>query len=193
YLSFPQWNKKGNGVYFQWMNRGQDHIKILYYDLKTHHHRQVYEEKQKAWVLFFTSRDLFLLNNGDLILRSSKDGWFHIYHVPFNGKERQITSGEWSVEGISYVDERKKRIYFSARREASTERDFYRTGFDGKQVKRLTAFKGSHRVRLSTGGSYFIDSYSSVTTAARMELRDDRGLLVRKLGDSYSKAVEKYE
>ncbi|MCP5048305.1 MAG: prolyl oligopeptidase family serine peptidase [bacterium] len=193
YLAFPTWNQTGDSVFFQWVNRGQDHIKILRFHLGSGEIQTVYDEKQKTWVEFFSRGDLYVLKNNELLVRSSKDGWLHIYHISSQGKERQVTSGDWSVTSIQSVDEKKKRIYFNGRKEASTETDFYRTGYQGGKITRLTGAKGTHRTILSPGGSYFIDTYSTFDAPMRMELRDNRGRLVRKLGDSYSSTVKKYE
>ncbi|UCH97803.1 MAG: DPP IV N-terminal domain-containing protein, partial [Candidatus Aminicenantes bacterium] len=192
YLAFPTWNKKGDKIYFQWMNRDQDHIEILVYHLKTRGIGLVYEEKQKEWVEFFENGGFYLLSNDDFLIRSSKDGWFHIYYISRKGNQRQLTRGNWSVEKIECVDEKAKYIYFTARKEDSTEIDFYKTDYPGKQVKKLTDFKGTHRVKVSPSGRYFIDRYSAVNIPSRVELRDNRGELVRELGDSYSPEMEEY-
>jgi dipeptidyl-peptidase-4 len=193
YLVFPTWNETASKLFFQWMNRGQDHVKILSFDLKTGAIQPVYEEKQKAWVNFFENGDMILLKNDDLLVRSARDGWYHIYYVPATGEMRPITSGQWSVTSIDGINEKKKVIYFSAHKEDSTETDFYRTGYRGKKIQRLTRFKGTHRVSLSPGCSYFIDTYSDLTTPERMELRDTRGRLLRKLGDSSAPVFKEYE
>jgi dipeptidyl-peptidase-4 len=192
YLAFPAWNKKSDCIYFQWMNRGQDHIKILKWSLKTQTVDMAYEEKQDAWVEFFEGNDFYLLKNGDFLLRSSKDGWHHIYYIPLQGEPRRLTSGDWSVSGVKGVDEKRKTIFFTAHKEASTETDFYKTGYRGKRITRLTNFKGTHSVTPSPNCRYFIDRYSSLTTPTRMELRDARGKLVRKIADSHSPELDKY-
>lgn len=193
YLAFPEWNHRGNKVYFQWMNRGQDHIKILAYHLDTKKIHPVYEEKQKTWVNFFSGNDFTLLKNDDIIMSTSKDGWFHIYYISNTGKERQLTSGEWSVSNIDAINPKKKRIYFSADKEESTQSHFYSIDFSGKKMKKLTVAKGQHRVTVSPTGRYFVDRFSGLTTPAKMELRDYRGKLIRKIGDSYNENFEKYE
>jgi dipeptidyl-peptidase-4 len=193
YLAFPTWNKKGDKLYFQWMNRNQDHIQILVYDLNTRGIRSAYEEKQKEWVEFFDDGDFYLLENDDLLIRSSKDGWFHIYHIPCRGKEHQVTKGDWSVTALRCVDEKTKQVYFSARKEASTETDFYKSDYQGKQIKKLTDFKGTHTVDVSPTGQYFLDRYSALNTPPRIELRDNRGELVRKIGDSRTPEIDAYQ
>jgi len=193
YLAFPTWNKKGDKLYFQWMNRDQDHIQILVYDLNTRGIRSAYEEKQKEWVEFFADGDFYLLENNDLFIRSSKDGWFHIYHIPGQGKEHQVTKGDWSVTAVRCVDEKTKQVYFSAKKDASTETDFYKTDYQGKQIKKLTDFKGTHTVDVSPTGHYFIDRYSALNTPPRIELRDNRGELVREIGDSRTPEIDAYQ
>jgi dipeptidyl-peptidase-4 len=192
YIAFPMWNKKSSALYLQWMNRDQNHLKILRYDLNSKVLKTVYEEKQKTWIDFFEDGDLHLLANEDLLVRSSISGWFHIYHVSQNGSTRPVTSGEWSVDSIDAIDQQKQLIFFTARKEDSTETDFYRVDFNGKQLKRLTVDKGSHRAEVSPNGAYFVDEYSSVSFPARMELRNADGKLIRKLGDSYCTVMDTY-
>lgn len=193
YLAFPKWNKNASKIFFQWMNRDQDHIKIYCYETASGKLEQVYEEKQPTWVEFFEGGDFYILKNDDLLIRSSRDGWYHIYYISQKTGMRQITSGEWTVNGIERIDEKRKIIYFGARKEDSTQYDFYRTGFDGKKIKRLTQFPGSHSVTVSPKGRYFIDRYSSLSTPTRIDIRDNRGRLVRKVADSYSPVIEQYK
>lgn len=193
YLAFPTWNETADTIYFQWLNRDQNHLKILTYDCATKKIDRVYEEKQDTWIDFMEGDDLHLLSGGDMVLRSSKDGWYHIYYLSNNGEERQVTSGEWSVTNIDLVNRKDKVIYFSAKKEDSTETHFYKTCFMGKEIVKLTDFKGSHRVNVSPTGKYFLDSYSSVTTPARLDVRDNTGKLIRRVGDSYSPVMKEYD
>lgn len=192
YLTFLAWNAGSDKLYFQWMNRDQNHQKILVYDLVNKEIHQVYEEKQRAWVEFFDSQDFYLLKNDDIIVRSSRDGWYHLYHITADGQETQVTSGDWSVTAIECVDQGEKIIYFSAQKEDSTETDFYKTDFLGDRIQKLTLFRGTHRLTVSPTGKYFVDEYSSVNTPTRLELRDHKGRLVRKIADSYSPVIKDY-
>ncbi len=194
YLAFPRWDNKSSTVYFQWLNRDQNHLKVLRYDSNSKRITPVYEEKQKTWVDFLEADDLKVLANGDVLIRSSKSGWFHIYYVSVsrNGNVRPVTSGDWSVRSIELVNERQKQLFFTARKESSTDTDFYMTDFYGKRIKRLTAERGTHFVTVSPGGSYFIDRYSSTSFPARIDLKNRNGKLVRRLGNSYSPKMKTY-
>lgn len=195
YLAFPLWDQQGASIYFQWMNRRQNRLKLLVYRLDSGKTGLVYEEAQPAWIEFLGDlglKDLYILENGDVLLKSSKSGWYHLQYVSRRGAVRAVTAGEWSVHQIEHVDEAAKIIYFTARKEDSTELDLYKTDFSGSTVEKLTAFKGTHSVRVSPGGRFFFDWYSAVSTPHRVELRDDSGHLVRILGDSYSPVIKNY-
>jgi len=192
YLAFPTWNKQSSRVYFQWINRGQDHLKVLYYDLVSRQTSQAYEEKQNAWVDIFESGDIQILGNDDLVIRSSKDGWYHIYYIPQKGAERRLTHGDWCVNSIEKVNEKTGSIYFTANKEDSTETDFYVTDSKGKKLRKLTDFKGTHTVQVSSDGKYFIDQYSSIDTPGRTDLRETSGKPVRKISDRHSPLTDQY-
>lgn len=192
YLSFPMFSKNSDTLYYQWLNRGQNNLKIFRYNLKTKKNELAYHETQKNWVEFPGFDDLFVLETGNLVLRSSKSGWDHIYIVDKNGTARQLTDGEWSVTRINVVNEKKKRIYFSARKEDSTEVDLYSIDFMGKRMKRLTKGKGFHMAMMSKNGTYFVDRYSNIKTPTRYALYNHNGRLIRTLGDMYKKDIEDY-
>ena len=192
YLAFPLWNQRSDRIYFQWLNRRQNHMKIVSYDLPERMARTVYEERQNCWIDFYEGNDILLLSDESLLLRSSRDGWFHIYHVS-GGVEKQLTSGPWSVKSIDFADSKKDLILFSAAKEDSTETDIYRVSFAGENPKRLTDFAGTHIVKVSKRGSYMIDRYSNIRTPVIMDLRDAGGHLLRRLGDSRSPEMDKYD
>ncbi|MFC2155067.1 DPP IV N-terminal domain-containing protein [Acidobacteriota bacterium] len=193
YLTFPDWNETADKIYFQWMNRDQNHLKLLVYDLPTKKIATLYDEKQKAWVEFLDTGDFYLLKNGDVVLRSSKDGWYHIYYLDKNGEVKPVTTGEWTVTGIKNVDQVSKTIYFSAKKEDSTESDYYKTDFMGEKIVKLTENKGSHRVTVAPSGKYFIDNYSSIQTPTRLELRDNNSRLIREIADSATPTLKEYD
>lgn len=201
YLAFPQWNTDSTEIYFQWLNRDQNHLKILRCNLPQDSIETAYRETQKTWVDFLEQRDygiikvndFYLLKNGDFIIRSSKTGWHHIYYIRRDGRERQVTSGEWPVTAVSHVDEKRGAIYFAASMEVPTRQDLYKTDFQGAQIKKITSLKGLHLGLVSPGGSYFIDRYSSIDTPDRVELRDSSGKRIRVLGDSASPKLQEYD
>ena len=76
----------------------------------------------------------------------------------------QLTNVGWRVNSISKVDEDAKLVYFTGTGPESTDNHFFRVGLDGKNLLQITNGPGSHNVIVSAKGSYFIDTWSNITT-----------------------------
>ncbi len=192
YVAWPFWLVDGSALTFQWMNREQNNIKIYAVDLKTGKKKEMLEETQPSWVEFFEDLYFFKDKSG-VLLRSNVDGWNHLYYYDLEGNlKRRLTQGEWSVNGISLVDEENRSVFFTAGKGNSSETHLFEVNLDGTGLKRLTKEPGSHRVLLSPGGSYFIDSFSAVSTPSRQDLYRSDGILIRNLGDSRTPLMKNY-
>ena len=193
YFGTPFWTPDGKQLWVQWMNRGQDNLRVYAVDLQTGKKAQVYSENQPSWVDWLEEIK-FLEGNKGYIIKTDKDGWMHIYHHDMKGNlKSQLTKGKWQVSAITYVDEDDDLIYFTARKEASTRTDLYKVGLNGKGLTRLTFGPFSHSARLSPKGSYFVTTYSNVLTPSRMGLYTNKGKLVRELGDNKGKEFGNYD
>jgi dipeptidyl-peptidase-4 len=193
YFGTPFWTPDGKELWTQWMNRSQDNLKVYSIDLSSGAKKVVYDEKQSSWVEWLEDIH-FLKNNKGFIIQTDKDGWMHLYHYSRDGRlKNQITSGKWQVVGVQLVDEENETIYFTAKKEASTRIDLYKVKFNGKGLQRLTFGNYTHLIKLSPKGSYFITTYSNVSTPPRMALCDNDGKIVRELGDSWQKDLDEYE
>jgi dipeptidyl-peptidase-4 len=202
YIAWPIWLPDSSKLTFQWVNRGQDNIKIYLVDIQSGKKHEIYDEKQSSWINFFTDAELrrsiyFFMDKSGFLLRSSVDGWDHLYYYDLEGNlKKRLTSGEWSVTKISVVDGKKGRVFFYAKKDKTTETHLYSIKLDGTGMKRLTRESGDHRTLLSSGispgGSYFIDRYSSINIPTRQDLFQGDGTFVRSLGDSRSPVMDEY-
>jgi len=192
YVAWPFWLPASDRLAVQWMNRGQDNIKIFSVDPKTGGKEEILDEKQAAWVEFFEDLHFFKDGSG-FLLRSDVDGWRHLYSYDLKGKLRaRLTEGSWQVAGISLVDEKNKWVYFSANEEKSTETGLYRVRFDGQGLEHLSKEPGSHFCQVSPGGSYFLDMSTSVEHPSRQDLFRSDGTRVRNVDSSESPALKEY-
>lgn len=168
YFGMPFWTPDGRSVWIQWMNRGQDTLRIYAIDPPSGRKSLVYEEHQSSWVEWFEGIR-FLGNGKGFILRTDKDGWMHLYLHAMDGSLRnRLTGGKWSVADLLAVDERIGKAYFTARKEASTRTDLYRVNLDGSGLMRLTSGPYTHTVKVSPAGKHFVTTYSNVSTPPRM-------------------------
>ncbi len=192
YIAWPFWTRDSKQLFFQWMNREQDHIKIYSADPETGNIKKIYDERQDAWVEFF--EDLYFLKDGSgFLLRSNRDGWDHLYYYDLEGKlKSRLTEGEWRVRDIALVDEKNETVYFRGTKEASTETHLYQVDFKGKNLKRLTKIEGNHRCMISPGGKYYIDTYSNIYVPTKIDLFSIDGKLIRNLGDQKLEIMNSY-
>lgn len=193
YVAWPFWTPDSKQLFFQWMKRSQDNIKIYVADPETGKKKEIYNEKQSSWVTFFQDLTFFQDGSG-FLLHSDVDGWAHLYIYDMNGVlKKRLTEGAWSVRSIALVDEKNKTIYFHGSQKKSTESHLYSVDFTGKNLKQLTKAEGSHRCQVSAGGTYFIDSYSNIRQPTRMELWSTKAKSIRTLGDQKLPLMDEYD
>lgn len=195
YFGEPYWSFDSKSIMVQWMNRDQTDLYFYQVNPTSGVKSTIYHEHQPTWInLDHDERITYLADNKHYILKSDKTGWAHYYLYTLDGKlVNPLTSGDWQVSKIQYVDEANKVLYFSARKENSATSDLYRVDFSGKKMKRLTFGDYSHQVTMSTTGRYFITTYSNVSTPPQVALMDNNGKLIKALEDSKSPDFEKYK
>ncbi|MBL7945929.1 MAG: S9 family peptidase [Flavobacteriales bacterium] len=143
----------------------------------------VYRETSKTYVE--VTDDLhFLADGSGFVLTSERSGWNHIYHVPMGGEPKALTSGEWDVVSVAGIDEKGKRVIFTAARTAPENQDVWAVGFGGKGLKQLSPAGGYNDAEFSTGFQYFINTRSTANEAPVVTLHDGQGKLVKQLKDN---------
>ena len=193
YFGTPFWTPDSKQFWVQWMNRKQDDLKIYSVDPGTGGTREITDETQDAWVNWYDDVH-FVHDNEGFVVKSDKDGWAHLYlHAMDGALKNRITGGTWQVAELVYLDADHNTIYFTARKETSTRTDLYRVKLDGTNLKRLTFGDYTHAVSMSPKGSYFITTYSNVSTPTKKAICTSDGKILRELGDSYQKEMDEYE
>ncbi len=197
YFGLPYWKPDGSSLLVQWMNRKQTNLKIWEVNSSTGSKNLFYNEEQKTWVdLDDEGARISFLNNGKgFILFSDATGWKHMYYYDMTGKLiNPVTTGKFTVTDLNYVDEKKGVVYFTARKENSAHKDFYRINLDGKKIQRLTFGDYNHtNINLSPDGSYFVTTYNNVSSPAKMAIVDNSGKLVKEIGDNKGPEFGNYQ
>lgn len=193
YVAFPMWTSDSKYLYYQTNNRLQNNMKIHFADVETGEKKEIYSEIQEKYIEFFN--DLYTLKDGSgFILRSDKSGWRNLYHYDFNGNLiNQITDLDWRVMSITKVDEKKGIVYFTGTGGVSTETHLFKVNLDGSKLSKLTKEIGQHRVVISPNGSYFLDTYSNITSPRQKNLFKTNGKHIRFLGADKGADPEKGE
>ncbi|MFT3979466.1 MAG: DPP IV N-terminal domain-containing protein [Ferruginibacter sp.] len=197
YFGMPYWKPDGSTVLVQWMNRKQNQLIIYAVNPLTGAKTPFYTEEQKTWIdLEGDDRIEFLENGKGFLLQNDATGWNHIYYYDMNGKLiNAVTSGRYTVTGIRKVDEKKGIIYFTARSRENTARtDYYKVNLNGKGLQRLSFGEFNHTITsISPDGSYFVTNYSNASTPGRSALVDNKGKIIKELGDSKGAEFADYQ
>ena len=166
-----------NAFTFERVDRGHQRFRIIEVNATTGKSRELVDEKTNTFIFEQRIFTHYLPETHEIIWVTEKDGWRHIYLVDERtGQEKaQITNGEWVVREIDSIDRKKREIWFQASgvnpKEDPYFIHYYRIGFDGKGLVKLTQGEGNHRVQFSPNRNYFIDTYSMVNKPPVMELR----------------------
>lgn len=149
-------------------NRVQDKDKHISVDTKTGTSKVVRErDGSDGWLeneqaIAFAGSLKGNCSDGYYVDTSDESGWTHVYLYPVKGgKPIQLTSGEWDVRSISFVDIKRKRVAFLASKRHSTEQHLYSVSWETMKMTPLVddtqpAFYGAS---FSSAGGYYILSY----------------------------------
>ncbi|HVI48878.1 MAG TPA: S9 family peptidase [Chitinophaga sp.] len=192
YFGTPFWNKDDGQLWIQWMNRGQDNLKIYSIQPGNGAKKEIYNEKQQTWIDWFDEVP-FLSNKQGFLIKSDKSGWTHLYLHNVDGSlKKQLTSGNWTVKDVIQIDEKSQVVYFTARKETSARFDLYKVNMKTGAINRLTFGNYNHIISMAPGGKYFVTTYSNLQTPGKMALLDNSGKVIRELGDGRGSKYDSY-
>jgi dipeptidyl-peptidase-4 len=181
YLARVNWKKDSIGLTYQWQNRSQQSLELRQYDSKSKEQSLLLEESSNTWVNL--NDDLhFLKDKKHFIWASERTGYKHLYLFKNNGElVQQLTDGEWIVDEIEAIDEKKKTIYFSGRKDTPLESHLYSVSYDkadklnANNVIRISQRSGFHGIVFSEDATVYIDRFSTANTPPQVSLHNNLG------------------
>ncbi len=184
YIARMKWTNDANILCAQVLNRHQDNLDLLFIDGTTGTSKVVLNEKDKAYI--DVTDNLTFLKDNSFIWTSEKDGFNHIYLYDKTGKLRnQVTKGNWEVTSYYGFDEKNKIIYYQSVENGSIVRDVYKISLDGKKKVKLSQQVGTNAATFSPDFSYFINTYSSVSSPPTYTLHSSKdGKQVQSIVDN---------
>jgi len=165
------------------LNRLQNKLEFVKYNVLNHNYTTVFTDTNPYW-LNVTKNYYFLSDNNSMILTSERDGFNHIYLIDFKGNIKQLTSGNWEVASIEYVNHKTKQIYYLSNEKDRLGRDLYVIDFAGKKKTRLSKGDGWNTVAFSAGGGYYRNRFSTPTQPHYYTVNDHKGNELRVLQDN---------
>ncbi len=183
YIPRIKWTNDDTKLSISRLNRHQNHLELLLTDAQSGVSRVIYEEKNKYYI-DITDDLTFMPDNQSLVISSERDGYNHLYQWNWAKQElKQLTKGENEIKNVSGVDIKNGKIYYTLIEDVLNT-GFYTYDIKSAKSKRLSTQKGTYNVSSFTGYSYFLERYSTSTTAPVFTLIDNNGKVVRILEDN---------
>ena len=189
YIPRMQFTKDNNTLAIQRLNRLQNKLEILLANTSTGKSSVIYTEENKFYV-DITDNLTFLNDNKTFIITSERNGFNHLYQYDLKGKlVKQITSGNFDVDGFYGIDEKTKTIFYSSpemmegkiSKNLSAERFVYSIGLNGKNKKNLTPKHGWNSPIFNSSLSFFLNTYSNINTPPIYTINTAAGNVLRVL------------
>ncbi len=184
-----EWSKDSSRLYFVSTSRDHKSAKLRMADAATGEVKDIFEEKVDTQ--YESGRGeinwRYLDHSNEIIWYSERDDYGHLYlYDAETGKlKNQITSGDFVVTKLSYVDEEENEIYFLANGKNKEENPYfshlYKIDLSGKNLKSLTPETGTHSINWSPDHQYFVNNYSTPTQPNIAVLRKSNGKIIKEL------------
>lgn len=183
-LPYLRWRKDGRSFTYEKMDRGYGRWRVIQVDSVTGASKAVVDDDPETFVDSTAQFSEYVDGTEEIIWRSERDGWGHLYLSDKDGKiVNQITKGSWVTREVTKVDPKARQIVFGASGMNKGEDPYfvhyYRIGFDGKGLTPLSPAPGQHSLQWSPNGEFYVDTYSAVDVEPVHELRraKDGGLV----------------
>ena len=134
------WLGDNKGFYFERISRDMKKIEVCYYDLNLDTTKMIVHEEMNTSI---ESKQIRLLNGGKQFIQwSERTGWAMLYLYNADGTlVNPITEGAYHVEDVVAVNEKEKKVYFTAcgynKEENPYYMHLYSVNFDGSGMKQI--------------------------------------------------------
>ena len=168
-----QWSDKPGVLYVNYLERGYKKGYVKLVDLDNGVERTLITENSETNIDNFAFK--MLEEQEKIIFLSERSGWRQLYSLDLNTYEvKGLTTGEYYVNDIKYLDKTNGDVYFLASGKESGNNPYhqqlYKVTLKG-EVNLLTPENAHHIISFSIDGKYFTDNYSTVNIPTRSVLR----------------------
>lgn len=194
------WTPDATRVWVVRTNRIQNQLDFLLFDPASGKSSVAYRDQDPYWINI-EGDPVFLPDSSGFLWTSERDGHSHLFRYGVRGeKPIQLTHGDWEVTGIACVDAANTRVYFVSSQPTPLDRELGRVGFlgggpaSGNPLKKtVTAGGGTHRVSMSPGCAYYLDTYSALGTPPETTLHSADGAKLAVFRPASREATDEYE
>ena len=182
YIPRLQWTLN-NEVFVHKLNRHQNHYELFVASCNDYKLNKIYDERNECYIEQVEDVT-FLSDKKNFILKSEKNGFMNLYKVNIYTKEIEpITTGQYDVADICYIDDKSGKIYFTAAQSEAYNRELLVVD-KNKKVKKLSGKAGTYTADFSATGKYYISSFSDTDTPTIYTVNDNTGKTLVVLEDN---------
>ena len=184
-----QWTPDGNHVFYTHRSRDFGNYRLYRVDAATGAATELLHETGPTYLelnQFMSYEPAWRVvgDGSEFLWWSERDGFGHLYLYDGEGNlKNRVTSGPWLVLDVMHVDAENRTVYFTAVGREEGRHPYhvhlYRAGLDGSEPRLLTPEDAVHQIVPSPSGRYFVDQYSTPTTAPTAVVRDGNGRTVQ--------------
>ena len=110
-------------LHFVRLSRDRHRAAIMVADAGTGDARMLFVDSLNTYI---ETRPVEMLDNGDMLWWSERDGWAHLYLYGPDGEVKQrLTEGPWHVDGIVGVDQARGFVFFTGQGREEGEDPYY--------------------------------------------------------------------
>ncbi|MBI5770136.1 MAG: S9 family peptidase [Verrucomicrobia bacterium] len=179
YVGRVHWAKDGKTIYVQRQSRDQRTLDLLAFDAKGGAGRVILTERSNAWVEL--TDDFRALAGGNFLWSSERSGNRHLYLYRGDGTlVHAVTRGDWLVDKVAGVDEKRGVVIFGASKDTPLERRLYEVAYaQPREPRALTPAGGWWTTTVAKSGGAFAGTYSDLRTPSQTALYNAEGKRVR--------------
>ena len=182
YIPRLQWTLN-NEVFVHKLNRHQNHYELFVANCNDYKLNKIYDERNECYIEQVEDVT-FLSDKKNFILKSEKNGFMNLYKVNIYTKEIEpITTGQYDVADICYIDDKSGKIYFTAAQSEAYNRELLVVD-KNKKIKKLSGKVGTYTADFSATGKYYISSFSDTDTPTIYTVNDNTGKALVVLEDN---------
>jgi dipeptidyl-peptidase-4 len=185
------WAPDSKDVVYQVQDREQTWLDLNLGTATSGSSTTLFRETTQAWVN--ENGAPTWLKDGTFLWFSERDGWKHLYRYRRDGTlVGRVTSGPWEVRTLYGVDEPSGVVYFGGTERSPIAGDVYRIRLDGTGLTRLSQADGSHSASFNPSRTYYVDTWSDVSTPTQARLHKADGSQVRVIDGNVVTALKEY-
>ena len=186
YVPKLQWTAQDGVLAISRLNRLQNRLDLLAYDVKTGRTSTFFTMKEPQYIEEDVVKSVHYLKDGkSFLIQGEQDGYRNIYRYGMDGRLiNAVTSGDKEVIELFGCDPDEKKVYFTAVGDNTTQVAVYSVDINGKNRRKLSTQNGTNSPQFSKNFKYYLNFFSNAQTPRIVTVCDNTGKTIRTVLDN---------